>query len=57
MKTELIFVFVALLIVACGNKSAQTETSEEKDGQVLTTRNLVNPQNRQDTVYFGYIVT
>ena len=59
MKTNLLFAFAILMIVACGNRVAPAEpieTEGTEEAKVFTTHTVVDPQNRQDTVYYGYIL-
>jgi hypothetical protein len=56
-----IYFFAVLLFVACGKKVAPPEPSEKEQNEkeqknVVSTRTVVDPKNRQDTVFLGYIL-
>ena len=54
MKHSFILFIICLFVLSCSNNAQkQIESKQEKAEE---TRTLVDPQNRQDTVYFGYIL-
>ncbi len=53
---KLLFAFATLLFIACGKKVAPPEPHEKEQKKVVSTRTVVDPKNRQDTVYLGYIL-
>ena len=55
-KTKVLFALATLVFVACGKRVAPSETLELEQDVITETNNLVNPENRQDTVFFGYIL-
>lgn len=56
MKIKLLLAFATLLFAACKNKVAPTMLAETVEDETPTTINKVDPQNRQDTVFLGYIL-
>lgn len=55
MKTTILLA-LATLFMACGNRVAPAETVESEDSGNPSTSSIVDPKNRQDTVFFGYIL-
>lgn len=54
MKHNIILFIICLFAFSCSNNTQkQTEGEQEKAEE---TRTIVDPQNRQDTVYFGYVL-
>lgn len=51
-----IYCFAALIFVACEKKATPPEPTEKKQEKVVNTKTVVDPNNRQDTVYLGYIL-
>lgn len=52
MKAKIVLVFAILLFIACGKKGASTEEQSIAENK----KSMVDPNNRQDTVYFGYVL-
>lgn len=52
----LIYCFATLLFVACGKKVSPPEPAKNEHKIVVNKTTVVDPNNRQDTVYLGYIL-
>lgn len=52
MREKILLAFAILLFIACDKKG----TSTEEQSIAGDKKSLVDPNNRQDTVYFGYVL-